>query len=433
VWQYRWIGGGKTTFDWCMWILLSVQTGVFLYASFLCCINAFFPSALYCKQLEFIQSYFWKVLAGFAGICLLICISQFIAVKKDIKWLDMDKQVDAKILEVYTNLMAYYEKDGKYTTYLAEKVKEFTDSAYTAVYSSLIVAVVASVFAVIIWAIETQFTEMAAHIYEENSKDFQRAEMFAQKMQKPDSPKCCFLFGNMVASLLMFFVYLLPLIMYGFALKNGTLDHIVKAIGAESIKYFPHLFHGFLVIQVLVFLWAAILSLINAINPSMWCCKQIQAISTYLIILVSIFACISIGLAIHQGVKSEGKRMFKKAEEIENKIDENMKTMYKVRKDAELKIAEVIYENEPDKKKLEELKKKNDADIQKFNAKVDEDSDTARNFFVAAGIIAVIFILGLKYMESQFQAMCVFLYGYDTYAENTAVEDTLRKNGIAAL
>jgi len=289
------------------------------------------------------------------------------------------------------------------------------------------------VFAGIIWAIETQFTEMAAHIYAENWKDFQQAEVLAQKMKRPDSPKCCFLFGNMVASLLMFLVYLLPLITYGFALKNGTFQEIVHAVGEKKIPYFKQIFHGFLGIQVLVFLWAAILSLINAINPSMWCCKQIKAISNYLIILVSIFACISIGLALHQGIKSDGKP-FAKAEEIENLIDENLKKMYLAGQTAEVKIATALFGNtEEGKKKLEELKKKNELDIKEFNAKIEDNNNTARNFFAVAGIIGVIFILGLKYMESQFQAMCVYLYGYHLYVENNSVEDTLRKEGIVAL
>jgi hypothetical protein len=296
--------------------------------------------------------------------------------------------------------------------------------------------VVGALFAVIIWAIDTQFGEMAAHIYEQHENDFKQAELFAEKMRQPDSPKCCCCLGNMVASLLMFLIYLLPLIAYCVALKQKTLEYIVGAVGTTITSYFPYLFHGFLIIQVLVFLFAAILSLINAINPSMWCCTHIRNISTYLIILVSIFSCISIGLALYQmpGNKFGNPKeyQFEHAPKIEDTIDEAMLKMYKKSQEAELAFTETYYAGKEEKRDLiEAVRTQNPKDIENFKKKLKEDGSTARKFFAAAGIIGVIFILGLKYMESQFQAMCVFLYGYDIYEQNKAAEDALNEKGIA--
>jgi hypothetical protein len=86
-----------------------------------------------------------------------------------------------------------------------------------------------------------------------------------------------------------------------------------------------------------------------------------------------------------------------------------------------------------DEKELDELEKEVATSKQKDIDEIQGNDNAARNFFGIMGIAGVIFIIGLRYMESQFQAMCVYLYGFDIYQANKKMKDAGKKEKAASI
>jgi hypothetical protein len=287
--------------------------------------------------------------------------------------------------------------------------------------------VISSLCAALIAFIESQFAEMAARIYKENKKDFKRAEMFAEKMRKPEAPKCCCIFGNTATSFLMALLYLLPLFACCYSYKSKVIQGIIEEFNKSY--YLGYIFQGLAFIQVVVFLYAAVLCLINACNPSMWCCKQVQTLSTYLLILVSIFTCIFFMLTIHQiydFTKNGESNVIR--ETIKKLAIEGVKEYWEYYLEVQKDWYQIT-----DEKELDELEKEVATSKQKDIDEIQGNDNAARNFFGIMGIAGVIFIIGLRYMESQFQAMCVYLYGFDIYQANKKMKDAGKKEKAASI